>query len=483
MTAAGAIDALGPVDHWLFGETTTGPTVATVIPNLYISNTALDEEHWFEADAASVISSGYDGPCGGDYAAYVNRMRRDTHDEPGGDYGGCADFRAPKGAYSWDGTDPAGPDPGEVETPERVPLVEPSISLFGSQPFSIVWLGGNFQSRRLMWGVGDTVHGEDQDGTSAPFAATLWFGSPTANAGFPEGTNGTWVGIGAPNTLGTTTLLVQCGFGNAVLGYGSCTKVNWPLYNAKGIHAVVYDPSKPVAQRLMMWSDGAFSYVGATGDEDALGALYTSLGSQYSKLLISTGWDPYGVERYTLDDPPEEETVRPWHQSYNGVIHNLAVFDYALSLPDLAGLFFDANNRECLDEGCSSWFGTGPTAVIGRSGGTDNLYTFTAEDSLPAPSGGTIVAWEWKVVNPNPYGGDDGVPAYDEVFSTTETTDPVHLLQSNVYGNAVTIQLTITDSYCLTSTTTHTFVPNPEGGGDEPAQRWHLGRLRWFVPA
>ena len=163
-------------------------------------------------------------------------------------------------------------------------------------------------------------------------------------------------------------------------------------------------------------------------------------------------------------------TEYPWHASYAGVISNVAILDYAATTADLKALFIDANGGL---NTCSTWAGPGPVAVIAATHLTGFDFELDATGSYAFDA--TIVAWEWKVVYPNPYPPEGttepGVPVVDVVFSTDEVnTTP--FVRSDVFGNGVMIQLKVTDSDGLEGFDTKTIYPPQPGQGG-----WSVGHI------
>lgn len=480
MTAASAIASFSPALHIAFSETTTADTIDGTVPNLYQNLPVGETLNHVIADAEAEgftdwLDQPVSPPCGGDVIGWVTNMST-----------GARDFRGPRGGYQWtaDRLDHGPPDYDRVEAPDDITRVDLPFGLF-TQPFTLLFMGGNFVAERMMLGVSTPVSG-DPSVAAGPTAASVWYGGATACVGFETGFNGSWFGMGRNNNATDGALSVWVGNGLAYHGLGAITKQNWWGANGKGIHAVVYDPSRPVNEKLMVWADGRYGYVETVGDGDLQGC-FNLLSGVVGKLMLYTGWDPAGVRRYVVPegldvelDRPEEgwpiETVYPWHTSGGGVLSNVALFGTAFTTGEMKDLFSAVNGGiDTSPAACSPWVGPGPVAIIDYEHLGDGEFVFDGSGSLAPDS--TIASWSWEVSGPNPY-NFVGSPTFGEVFSTDEITDPVTLVRSEVYGSYVEIQLTVVNADGQTNSATVRVLP-PDDGEPGIDHDWHVGMIGW----
>lgn len=487
MSAADVISSFGPAKHWPMGD---GENADVVAPDIVNKINDAGNPTSFHSQPA-----GDPGPasCTDDPITYWN------------DYPEIVfDYRAPRGAYQPD----EGGEFGRRETPELISRAPLPFPLF-SGPFTIVYMAGNFRGIKMRDGEG----GMAPPNSPSSWAPILSYGSATACVGFESGMTGGWMTIGRQAGLDNLGVghAVQFGYGmypedpsvyDGVDGlspgtrtiYGTAAAVasvatpNWHSEWAKDLHAFVYDPSHPT--KGFMWAAG-YAQPLAIVNPACLGNALTTLPAYADpQLMFATSNNPLGWgQRVVVYDEEGEivmdgdeavtQMIYPWY-SGAGYLHNVAVFDRALTMSDLRnmwqGIYGTPAVYPPVPEPCSPWWGGGVHAEIGIVPLGDNRWRLTGTGSHS--EGGTIERLDWlggtnflgpMGEDPLGYGGNH-IAAGNEIELEVPYPD--------VYGNQVEIILRVVDNFGAQAYATAYLHPSPPGGPEAPDRLWSIGKVR-----
>lgn len=443
MSASDVFSAHGATKVWPFTDGNVS-TISPDVPNLVEGG----------VDTHAETGSAVFAPCGGeDVVKYRSDMlmRRD--------------FRAPRGAY----TSGALPGDDPIETPHYIPRSPIPFPLF-SQPFTLAWIGGNFLGKKMMAGMSEYGDTEEDIG-SGPIMS---YGSYTSCVGFESGQTGgmfnLYKSVGGGWAFACVSGAVPDyyaaypNYGTAAIVGGASGGEN-SFVSCRGLNVIVYNPNDSDSLGFC-WANGSLSDFAQVADDAALQLTLSRLAT-YSQpyLMFATGANPFGYGELRTIGVDEYELVYPWRYGY-GVIGGVGLWGRALTKTQLRGLFVDISGAYP-PGGCLDWYGAGVTVIIDAFPLGDNHYKLDATRSFHA-QGGTLVDYQW--LPGTNFEGDLADLGVDGPI-----IDDIEIPYPNVFGNAVTINLRVTDDFGHEGYGSVTINPQPEDALED-LQDWALNR-------